>query len=444
MTDKQYLELSQMLLQHPVLKEKPSLKIVYLNVLEYFVRKYSEDDLWANAVLDLYVEKFLDGENYDHYNEENNQKNLKKILSTRFKPFCFYTLRYCLLIDCIFMNAYENPDVGMRILNELEVNCNKRHQKRLQMVCDFLYGNTKVIDDICNIEYMKTCWDKNRQFLMQKPIKVMVTANMSAGKSTLLNAIIGKKVNKTQNDACTSKIHYIVNKAFEDGYCYESDYILNLHADYETLMEDNSNNTDNSIVVGTHFRSFESAAKRLWLIDTPGVNSAQDIKHRQVTEQSIETADADLLIYLMNGENIGSEDDKRHLLFVKNGFHKKILFVVNKVDRFRKGEDSVMETLEKVKEELQDTGFEDPVVVPVSAYAGYLAKILLFGESLNEDEIDEVDRLKRKLKKDEYQFNTYYPEGFFNQKTNTADDTNFELLLHSGLLHLENMIYNLR
>lgn len=72
----------------------------------------------------------------------------------------------------------------------------------------------------------------NRKFITNEPIKVIITANMSAGKSTLLNALVGKKVNKTQNDACTAKIHKIVNKPFEDNLCYELDYLLDLDADY--------------------------------------------------------------------------------------------------------------------------------------------------------------------------------------------------------------------
>ena len=38
------LEVAQMLSEHPILKEKSSYKCKYINVLEYFVRKYSPDD----------------------------------------------------------------------------------------------------------------------------------------------------------------------------------------------------------------------------------------------------------------------------------------------------------------------------------------------------------------------------------------------------------------
>ena len=79
----------------------------------------------------------------------------------------------------------------------------------------------------------------NRSFLKLAEKRIMIIANMSAGKSTLLNALVGKKVNKTQNDTCTSKIHYLYNKAGEDFLSYELDYNLILNASNKILMNDN-------------------------------------------------------------------------------------------------------------------------------------------------------------------------------------------------------------
>ena len=146
---------------------------------------------------------------------------------------------------------------------------------------------------------------------------------------------------------------------------------------------------------------------------------------------------------MLNGENIGTDDDRKHLIFVQNNYHGKIIFVVNKLDRFRKKEDSVSETLNRVRADLQTIGFQNPVVVPVSSYAAYLAKQKLFDETLDEDEVDELERMKRKLRKEEYQFDSYYPNVLHDEAIN-YDDSNHVLLLHSGVLHLENLIYNSR
>jgi hypothetical protein len=125
-------------------------------------------------------------------------------------------------------------------------------------------------------------------------------------------------------------------------------------------------------------------------------------------------------------------------------YHGKILFVVNKLDQFKKKEDSVLGTLEAVRADLNEIGFDNPCVVPISAYAAYLAKIKIFGVNLDEDEQDEFDRLSRKLKKEEYQFNTYYPREIQKSVQGKEEDEGYQLLLHSGILQLETIIYNVR
>lgn len=267
---------------------------------------------------------------------------------------------------------------------------------------------------------------------------------MSAGKSTLLNALIGKKINRTQNDACTSKVHYIKSKPYEDGYCYEDDYTLELDARLQTLMEDHVQNTGQEIVVGTFFRTVGNGVKRIWLIDTPGVNSSQDKEHKEITERCINEVHSDMLIYLLNGENIGSDDDRTHLQFVLDNYEGTIVFVVNKLDKFRKKEDSVSDTLAAVVNDLKEIGFVNPLVVPISSSAAYLAKMSVFGDVLDEDDQDEFDRMARKLKKDEYQFDTYYPD--FAKSAHNIDNLTdeYQLLLHSGILQLENILYRMR
>lgn len=198
-----------MLENHPLLIEKESYKVKYLNVLEYFSQKYSANDPWANQTLQLYIKKFLGTKNSHKYDNFNLQRNTKPVLATKFRPFKFFSYRYCLIIDCIFICAYGDKEKSEKIFSELSAVYHKRYQKKLRQVFDSLYDPTISTEGIEQIQYLKSCWDMNRKFITNEPIKVIITANMSAGKSTLLNALVGKKVNKTQNDACTAKIHKI-------------------------------------------------------------------------------------------------------------------------------------------------------------------------------------------------------------------------------------------
>lgn len=52
--DKEKLGLAQYLKNHPILSENDSYKVKYLNVLEHFVRKFSNEDIFAKEMLELY------------------------------------------------------------------------------------------------------------------------------------------------------------------------------------------------------------------------------------------------------------------------------------------------------------------------------------------------------------------------------------------------------
>ncbi|MCC8139150.1 MAG: hypothetical protein LIO67_02435, partial [Lachnospiraceae bacterium] len=99
--DRSFLGIAQMLEGHPIFKENNSYRMKYIQTLEYFVRKYSPDDEWANACLRLYKKELLDGSASYHYENFCFQSQVKGLISTKFRPFKFFTYRYCLIFDCI-------------------------------------------------------------------------------------------------------------------------------------------------------------------------------------------------------------------------------------------------------------------------------------------------------------------------------------------------------
>lgn len=435
------LQISQYVVKHPIMHESEDYKIRYINTLEYFVRKYSLDDVYSHSMIELYKTKLLNiPENYK-YKDQELKKISKGVIASKMKKFKFFSYRYCLLVDVIFICSFLDSTKAEKIYRELLEIYNKKYWKKTEALFNLVTGSSDNCGQLDQVDYLIECIKANRGYLYKKKKNVLVTANMSAGKSTLLNSIIGKKVNKTQNDACTAKTHFLFNKAFEDSLSCEYDHDLVLDANNEILMEDNNSNSDNEIFVGTKFRTVSDVTTSICFIDTPGVNSSQDKTHRDISEKDILVSKFDMLVYVMNGENMGTDDDRRHLEFVYENYKGKTVFVINKLDRYRK-EDSVLGTIEQVRSDLKKLGYENPIVCPVSSYAAYLAKMDMFGEELNDDERDELDRFYRKLSKEEYQFNRYYPE--YYQQFNISNDKNHQLLLHSGILSLEKILYEER
>lgn len=441
---KKLLQISQYVIKHPIMDESENYKQCYLNTLEYFVRKYSSNDKYAISMLKLYINKLLGQPETYKYKDDELKKISKGVMAWKMKKFKFFSYRYCLLIDVLFMCAFTDKNKAQSIYQEILEIYNKRYWKKLESLYQIVIStdnNLSLGENFNQADYLVECIKSNRAFLNKKEKNILVTANMSAGKSTLLNALIGKKVNKTQNDSCTAKTHYLLNKAFEDKLSYEYDYDLELDATHEILMKDNDSNMGDVISVGTRFRSANEIDLPVCFIDTPGVNSSQDRVHREISEKDIINEEYEVLVYVLNGENIGTDDDRRHLCFVADNYKGKVIFVVNKLDRFRK-EDSVPETLNVVKKDLKGLGFENPIICPVSAYAAYLVKMNMFGEELNDDEEYELERLHRKLEKEEYQFERYYSE--LSVEKGDQNDKNYQMLLHSGILTLEKLLYEER
>ena len=440
LSDLNKLQLQQYLGQHPILKGSMRDRIVYVSAIKYLCDLYPRKDQWTISMLSLMKEQLMDNNNYvdlkldsQHFVPMNRKPGYRQ-------KYKFLKYRYSVLTDCLFLCAYDTPEEGKFFLSRV-CRLFPQNKKKLTLLYENFYQpDMAVIRQVFpGMENTYGILANNRAFLKKPEKRIMITANMSAGKSTLLNALVGKKVNKMQNDTCTAKIHYLYNKAGEDGFSYELDHALELNASLHTLMEDNQNNEQLQIYVGTRFRSLQEPGARVCFIDTPGVNSSQNADHRAITDRAIADEKVDWLIYLLNGENIGTDDDIRHLTGVAEAYHGKVIFLVNKLDSFKKDTDSVADTLRKVRGDLTKAGFTDPRVYPLSAYGGYLAKMELFGEELTDDERDDMEFRMRKLSRKEFRYDTYYevpsPE---IDETNAAEC----LLRHSGILALEKMLYS--
>ena len=216
----------------------------------------------------------------------------------------------------------------------------------------------------------------NQEFLQVEPIKVMVTALMSAGKSTFINALVGSKICWSQNVACTSKIHVITGKAYDDCFVYEDDHILRLHASQDILFDDDERNKESKISVSSYFHS-SLAGRRIEIYDSPGVNSSLNIEHRDITYNIIKKQVFDLYIYLMNATQLMTDNEAEYLKFIKDKIKKKkIIFVINKIDELDTEDESLEDIIKNVRKFVISIGFEKPVIYAVSAEAALSGRVM--------------------------------------------------------------------
>jgi len=288
-------------------------------------------------------------------------------------------------------------------------------------------------------EYIRLMLD-NLRFINKKPIRITVTGTMSAGKSTFINALTGKLISNSQNVACTSKIHTVINKVFEDGYTYEYDHDLELTATKDELLNDNDMNASDNIIVGTHFVG-ALGAHRIVICDSPGVNYSENKAHGDITDKLISRRNYDLLIYIMNATQLGTNDDDAHLDFVKKSKGRRpVIFVINKIDNLDNDEEDYQDIVIRQGKILEKKGFKNPVICPVSSRAGFFSKRYSEGV-LSRTEKRELNNYIDKF--EEMGLSNYYEKQFKGLRIDDYQSEEEQLYKTSGLAYLERIIISM-
>lgn len=238
------------------------------------------------------------------------------------------------------------------------------------------------------------------QELLASPVEVIVTATMSAGKSTLLNAMLAEELLPFSNQACTARVSRIEDHDGADGFeCRTrlgNDATPWIKATHEHLRDLNGSPDAALIELRGDLPYIRNMGARLVLFDTPGPNNACDENHRRVTEDLLKSGGYGLILYLLNAAQIGVNDDATFLdllaeLDKSEDRHKRIVFVLNKADQLdpEKGED-LPEIVQSIEEYLRSHGFAQPRIVPTCAIGAVYARMILRGNSLTRRERGEL------------------------------------------------------
>ena len=247
---------------------------------------------------------------------------------------------------------------------------------------------------IPNYQIVNTYKQDNESIFSKKEKRILVVANVSAGKSTLINSLIGCRMNRTKTTACTDRLVSIHNKCFKDGLTHKD-----LNGSYSYFQNLQEVNRDEIHEIAFTFNSSLNK-EQICFIDTPGINNSEDSNHRRITENAITNGDYDAIMYVSNSQYFGTNDEHNLLKLLKSKVKKPILFVLNQLDNFIPEEDSIAKMMNDYKSDLLKIGFSKPIIVPVSAYAAFLFR-------LGADELTNTEKRKCKILNEVFD-NEYY------------------------------------
>ena len=293
------------------------------------------------------------------------------------------------------------------------------------------------------------------------PINVIAT--MSAGKSTLINAMLGRNLMPASAEACTATITEIKDRNNDNFFAEAYDEKGTRLESHPTLTLDimralNNDPQVSKVVVLGNIPFVSSDDVQLTLVDTPGPNNSRNIEHYTTTWRALSSSSKTLVLFILNAAQLGTKDEDEFLNAVAQSMQvggrqsrDRFIFVVNKLDDFKKSEDNVESSIQRVREHLEGYGIKDPNIFPASALTALYLQTVLKNVDLNDFDMDNEEvfdavRLCRKLNgKEDFHFEVYAPltpsaRGEVNNMLRQAKETGdkkAEAFVHSGIPSIE-------
>lgn len=232
---------------------------------------------------------------------------------------------------------------------------------------------------------------------MNKRTKIiLVAASMSAGKSSLINALLGKELLPAGNEATTAKVARITVGsttkpnaiaysdsgsivATSNSICSEQIRAWNLSDDIATF----------DVVIPYSRSKLHSMLAGYTLIDTPGANNSRDDRHKEQFISAIKAYPKSPILYVLNATQLGTTDDAEILRTIREiNPRQRIIFALNKVDALdeEKGENA-KHYVSLASTYLASLGYSNAKIIPLMAQSALIAK-----KSLGELDLGRAER----------------------------------------------------
>jgi hypothetical protein len=343
----------------------------------------------------------------------------------------------------------------------------------------FIFDKTKIIFNKINNGPISDLIPReiNSRFnqILSNDFNISIIGTMSSGKSTFLNAIFGKNLLPSGMRRETAFLMKVkdndnLNEFKLKTFDKDNNLINQQEATLDAIRKINNARRENqskhicSIEIEGRIKSIDSDVINAVFIDTPGGNAANiDLSEEFLDEQIMDDVIYDeyngIIMYVLNSDNALTHDSDKIIKKIANVLEQKsegsmsldrVFFVINKADAYSNSEGNRPEnTLHEVTKILENYGIKKPNIFFVSSIAALLSR--KNDAELNEDELDEKDRLfKRFSRHDIYKFWNYSTisksekKYFDKEYQNALDSKNINQLLElcSGIRLIENSINN--
>lgn len=261
-------------------------------------------------------------------------------------------------------------------------NNRKEHNERKIEILSLLNKTIKFYEKE-KMEKSKNVFKKLKYDLKNGEFSIVVVGEFSAGKSTLLNALMRKRILPSFTNETTATVNFLRHKEKSKG----GEAGIVFYKDGTTKSLDNDNLETIQKYVTTKGEEVASTVEHLdlyldsefledgvTLVDSPGLNGIAE-GHREITEQQILKSHAS--IFLFSCDHPGSKTDFEFL----NELQKKvktIIFVLNKIDSIKIHEGETVEGIVKTLKNNYKKQFPEattvPEIWPVAAYPALVAR----------------------------------------------------------------------
>ncbi|MCL2016358.1 MAG: dynamin family protein [Defluviitaleaceae bacterium] len=236
---------------------------------------------------------------------------------------------------------------------------------------------------------------------LSSEIDICVVATMSAGKSTLINAILGEKLMPSAAEACTAIITRLKNATDEENKPFSAKVFDENDKEMESLplldltamQRLNSNEKISEIHAEGNIPIVSSKEMQLILIDTPGPTNARNPAHKKVFFDMMDKSSKPLLLFLMDPQ-YESEDNYRLLQSIaermKSGGKQskdRFIFAVNKLDSLDPDTDSPDRFLDRVRSYIETADIKNPSVFGIAAMPAMNIRLMTKGADIGKNAV---------------------------------------------------------